>query len=65
MIFSDCISAALDYTQRAEAVLLEERQCLHGEEAAIIEQMASDLFELRHRWQDMERDYLKRQKEKQ
>ena len=63
MNFRDRISAALDHTQRAEAVL-RHRGMRHGEAREIIQQMASELFELRHRWEAIERDYLERQKAK-
>ena len=63
MNFRDRISAALDHTQRAEAVL-RHRGMRHGEARDIIEQMASELCELRHRWEAVEHDYLERQKAK-
>ena len=63
MNFRDRISAALDHTQRAEAVL-RHRNMRHGEAREIIQQMASQLSELRHRWEAIERDYLERQKAK-
>jgi hypothetical protein len=63
MKFRDRISAALDYTQLAETVL-RHRGMRHGEAREIIKQMASELFELRHRWEAIEHDYLERQKAK-
>ena len=63
MNFRDRISAALDHTQRAEAVLLH-RGMRHGEAREIIKQMATELCDLRHRWEAIEFEYMERQKSK-